>query len=544
MTIISLLMDIRKTFIFLGRLLPKKATRLFVEHNQHYFSIPKSRQSPNPKILMELNSMHSGHIAYSYLANVLSSEHNAEIVAYVPYAFSSVLAKLAHKIRFILNIDEFGIYKSFGTSDFMTIKISKIHRERARVLFSQIYPKIQSKWDIEAISIHGILVGDLIYDTYLQRFCKPTINKLSDEFKAFFLESIELFLFWEDFFNSHDVRAISVSHCVYNIAIPLRIAVEKNIPAYQATLANVYSMSKKNLFAYNDFLYFRERFIALPEEVKRTGLSEAKRRIDRRLSGEIGVNMSYSTKSAYSHSRHARLIRESPRKKILIATHCFFDSPHSYGNNIFPDFYEWLNSLGQISEITNYDWYIKTHPDYLQGTKLIIDSFVEKYPKFSLLPAGSSHHQIIEEGIDVALTVYGTIAFEYAALGIPVINNSLNNPHIAYDFNVHPKSLDNYRSLLMDLDNLKLAINKEQVYEYYYMKHIHCTNDIFFKNYDAMIIEIGGYASQFSPIVYAKWINEWSLENHKLIIQALQCFIRSGDFRMDLRQLDCAIRNE
>ena len=541
MTNISILMNIKKAFNLLGRVLPKKATRLFVEHNQNYFPIPNSRQSRNPKILMELNNMHSGHIAYSYLVNELSVEHNAEIVAYVPFAFSNIAAKLAYKIRCILNIDEIGVYKSFGTTDFMTIKISKLHRERSRVLFSEIYPKIQSKWDIEAISIHGIWVGDLIYDTYLQRFHTPTIDKLSDEFKNFFLESIELFLFWEDYFNSHDVRAMALSHCVYNIAIPLRIAVEKNIPAYQATLAHVYRMSKKNLFAYNDFFDFRERFIALPEEVKRIGLAEAKQRIDRRFSGEVGVNMSYSTKTAYSHIRHARLIRESSRKKILIATHCFFDSPHSYGNNIFPDFYEWLDFLGEISEITNYDWYIKTHPDYLDGTKQIIDSFVERYPKFTLLPASSSHHQIIEEGINVALTVYGTIAFEYAALGIPVINNSLNNPHIAYDFNVHSKSVDDYRSILLDLDNLKLSINKEQVYEYYYMKHIHGTNDIFFNNYDATIIEIGGYSNQCTPIIYEKWMDEWSVEKHKSIIHVLQCFIRSIDFRMDCRHLDYTI---
>ena len=46
--------------------------------------------------------------------------------------------------------------------------------------------------------------------------------------------------------------------------------------------------------------------------------------------------------------------------------------------------------------------------------------------------------------------MYGTIGFEYAAMNIPVINASLNNPHIAYDFNINPKTRENYQKILND----------------------------------------------------------------------------------------------
>jgi capsule polysaccharide export protein KpsC/LpsZ len=249
----------------------------------------------------------------------------------------------------------------------------------------------------------------------------------------------------------------------------------------------------------------------------------------------VGVDMAYSTKSAYGASRHQRLIQASPRKKILIATHCFFDSPHSYGNNLFPDFYEWLEFLGQISECTDYDWYIKTHPDYLPGTREVIDGFLARFPKFTLLPADASHHQIIAEGIDFALTVYGTIAFEYAALGIPVINASLYNPHIAYDFNLHAKDVEDYRQLLMKLDQLTFSIDKQQVYEYYFMRHIFNTENLFFDSYSATVAELGGYDRQFSPEVYEKWLEEWRPEKHQAILAAVRNFVQSGDFRMDYR---------
>ena len=340
-------------------------------------------------------------------------------------------------------------------------------------------------------------------------------------------------MFWDDYLSANDVRAVNVSHCVYNVALPLRLAVRRNIPVYQITATHLYRLTQANLFAYNDFFFFRERFAALPRQVQEAGIAEAKRRIERRFAGEVGVDMSYSTKSAYGASRHVLLLKPSPRKKILIATHCFFDSPHSYGNNIFPDFYEWLDFLGKMTEITDYDWYIKTHPDYLPGTKEIIDAFVAKYPKFTLLPADASHHQIIAEGIDVALTAYGTIAFEYAALGIPVINASQCNPHIDYDFNLHAKDVEDYRRMLVNAEWEHLKINKTSIYEYYFMRYIYNTENLFFRDYEQAIKDLGGYYGQFTPAVYDLWLAEWTPERHRSILAGLKRMIRSEDFRMD-----------
>jgi hypothetical protein len=347
------------------------------------------------------------------------------------------------------------------------------------------------------------------------------------------LHSIELFLAWNDYFDSHDVCAVNVSHCVYNVAMPLRIAVKRGIPAYQANATHFYRMTEHNMFAYNDFVDFPRRFAALPLDVRTTGVAEAQRRIERRFAGQVGVDMEYSTKSAYGKNKYAQLLRPSPRKKILIATHCFFDSPHSYGNNIFPDFHEWLSFLGEITKVTDYDWYIKTHPDYLPGTKEIIDAFVAKYPKFALLPADSSHHQIIAEGIDLALTVFGTIGFEYAALDVPVINASQNNPHIAYGFNRHAKDVDDYRRMLLNVDRSNFNIDRQKVCEYYFMRFIYNTENLLFENYDDALEYLGGYISQFQAPVYDRWLQEWSQERHQAIVKALKHYVRSGDFRMD-----------
>lgn len=524
---------INKMISKLRKLKKHPALRKFIEHNEKVFSINKRVAQRKPLVLFELNTMHSAHIAYSYLANVLATSHQSQIKAYVQRAHQGFLQGLLFKIKKAIGANEFSAYKSFGVTAFIEISLSRAQKVKAKKLFVDIFGRLNTKLDIEALTISNVWVGDLIYDSFLMTYKKPTIDKESPEFMRSLLESIEFFVFWEDYLNNNDVRAINVSHCVYNLAMPLRIAVQRNIPVFQASATHVYQLSSKNLFAYSDFLHFRERFAALPPEVRKEGIAEAQHRIERRFAGEVGVDMAYSSKSAYGVSRHSRLLKESPRKKILIATHCFFDSPHSYGNNIFPDFYEWLHFLGKMTETTDYDWYIKTHPDYLPGTKEIIDSFVAKYPKFTLLPADASHHQIIAEGINLALTVYGTIAFEYAALGILVINASQNNPHIAYGFNLHAKDIEDYRRLLTGLEQLEFTIDKQQVFEYYFMRYIYNTEDLFFNNYDTTIDELGGYYEQFTPAIYEKWLDEWSPEKHRSIISALQSFIQSGDLRMD-----------
>lgn len=509
------------------------ATKRYIQHNLRVFGARQPPRKRQPLVLTEFNGVHSAHIAYSYLANVLAKEHGAAIKAYAPKPSRTFLGRARFHLEKFANRNSFGVYRSFGTADVFSIRITPRQRAKATLLFRGILPALKTKWDLESLEIEGVWVGDLFYDTYLMDYKRATIDRDSSEFLHALLNYIALFVFWQEYFDSNDVRAVNVSHCVYNLAIPLRIAVARGVPAYQANATHMYRLDAQRLFAYNEFFEYRERFSALPAEVQKCGLDEARRRIELRLSGAVGVDMAYSKKSAYGAACEERLLRPSPRKKILIATHCFFDSPHSYGNNIFPDFYEWLDFLGQTSEETDYDWYIKTHPDYLPGTMEIIKSFVARYPKMTLLPAEASHHQIIAEGIDVALTVYGTIAFEYAALGIPVINASQNNPHVAYDFNLHPKSVAEYRRMLHELEALDLRIDRNQVHEYYYMRHIHHTGDLFFNSYDSMVGRLGGYDHQFSPEVYTQWLQEWTSAKHEALLHELTTFVRSGEFRME-----------
>lgn len=515
------------------RLKTTKVTKQFMQHNVATFSHKKEIEKNQPIVLLEHNTLRSAHIAYSYLGNALSKKHNAKIIAFDTHQPKNLKQKLSYKIKKLLKFDHWGVYHSFGTDSFLNITPSKIQIKKAKKITIKILKTISSKKDIENITINKIWIGDLIYDTYLRSKNLPTINWKSSSFIQHLHDSLNIFVAWEDFLENNNIRAINVSHCVYNTAIPLRISLKKGIEVYQTNLSHTYKLKLNNMFAYNDFHYFSKIFSRLPEELQKAGKIEARRRIEKRFSGVVGVDMSYSKKSAYGKISKKRLISKSPRKKILIATHCFYDSPHSYGKNLFPDFYEWLTFIGNVSKTTNYDWYIKTHPDYKPGTMNIIKEFIERFPKITLLPADTSHHQIIKEGIDYALSVYGTIGFEYAALGIPVINASLNNPHIAYNFNLHPKSITEYQEILLNLEKLSFKIDINKVYEYYFMKFIFNTTNLFFDDFQKTLEVIGGSKEQIKTQIYDLWLKEFTQERHTNIVKALEKFIYSDDFRMN-----------
>ena len=212
---------------------------------------------------------------------------------------------------------------------------------------------------------------------------------------------------------------------------------------------------------------------------------------------------------SFKSSKYKNLIKQNKKIKILIAPHDFFDAVHIFGKTLFPDFYHWMNHLGNLSENTDYDWYIKNRPNYPGKFKIyqpytnqLIKELVEKFPRINILPNEYSHHQIIKEKIDFVLTCYGSVGVEYPFFGVPVINASVNNPHINYKFNIHPKTIKEYDYILKNLSkfkkNNKTYFSKNKIYEYYFMRNIFTDREWLIDNYQKMLNFVGGNDGQFT----------------------------------------------
>jgi len=200
---------------------------------------------------------------------------------------------------------------------------------------------------------------------------------------------------------------------------------------------------------------------------------------------------------------------------------------------LFPDFLEWLEFLGQLSNKTDYEWYIKTHPGIDIIDTKTIDDFVSRFKKIILIPNMTSHHQLISEGINIVLTIHGSIGIEYAAKNITVINASLNNPHISYDFNIHPKSKEELRDIIFNLSSyINLNLFSEDVYKCYFMKYLNDNFSVFFPNYMSLQKQIGDRNSILSSKIYDYWINYFSPNIQTKIEQKLKKFILSKEYKI------------
>ena len=89
---------------------------------------------------------------------------------------------------------------------------------------------------------------------------------------------------------------------------------------------------------------------------------------------------------------------------------------------------------------------------------------------------------------------------------MPVINASINNPHIKYSFNIHPKNISHYKKIILNLKNIKYKINKKKVYEYYYMAFLYKTEKESLIKINQVLKYVGGYHNQFTSKIYKYWI--------------------------------------
>lgn len=478
------------------------------------------------EVLVELYPIDQTVLAFSYFANLLAEKHQSKIVSFSLSERNATL--FLWRYRRIVKI-----YQSFNARSHINIGMpdSNSEEETAAICKKMVH-SIKTKSDILDIAINGDIIGNEIYEAYLIEKRKPTIDIYSDDFRQFLRKCVQTYLFWHNYFDNHHVTAIILSHGIYRYGIIKTIANKKGIPVYLPSVRSLYCLKNSNEWGIPKYELYPELFKGLPQETRSKGIAWAKSRLELRLSGEVGVDMSYSTQSAFRRNLSTnKVLRESGRIKVLIATHCFFDNPNAYGRNLFPDFYEWINFLGEMSEITEYDWYLKTHPDVLPGNDEVLNDLLAKYRNITRLPSGTSHLQLAEEGVSFILTVYGSVGHECPLLGETVINAGDKNPHIGYDFNIHTKTIEEYISCLLNLEKIEHKVDKEKIYEFYFMhyKYSGC-NDIFFDSFQDFLSKYN-VDEQASSSAYQYFLDEYSEEKDDVLYRKLEKFIDSSDYQ-------------
>jgi len=519
----------------------KKKNRVIF--NNHY----KNSES---QVLVEFNSFHSDHIFLSYLSNYFAQKYKSKIIGF--HNFSLMVTKLKYSLiqsirwnvsKFI-KYRNFDIYNSFGTQKVIRPIISSSQKIRAEKIFFRSIKKIKSKKDIYLFKFNKIPLGDLIYDNYLKTYFVPTVDFNSNRFRTFFLDFIKLIIYWNDYLEKNNIKAVIGVHAQYSYGIIHRTAVFKNIISVVHCEGKIYRLTKKNYFQLNEFLFFKKEFKKLPKKLKSSALKKGKQLIKDRLGGAVGARsgQSYISKSSFSDNFNNKIITKKNNKlNILIATQDFFDAINVFGTFFFTDYYEWIKFLGEMSNKTKFNWYIKDHPNY-EGkykryqpfTSNVTDEMCKKYKNLVKIPSGTSHKQIIKEGIDYVFTVFGSVGFEYPYYGVPVLTATRATPSINYDFCVHSKNYNDYKRKILNLKKNKMKINKKTLHEFYFMYFIFYTQDAVYPLYKKFNIKFKKYDLYWSETFYQFWLDNFNSKQHSNILQTIENFINSKDYAANI----------
>ena len=503
----------------------------------------EKQKETDSEILIEFNNFSADHIPYSYCANILKNKYNAKIIAYAGQTLLSypikqtIFTKIKIYLGNILNLNFFGVYKSFGTKKILYPSTNQKILNNSTKSYKYFIKKDKNLKNLENFTLKKVLLGDLLYDSYLrnQKSIKPTIDLKSETFQKFTFEFLILFEFWYDYFKTHKVKAIISSHSVYVMGIQTRIGKIYNIDGFILTHDQIQRINKKNQKEINVEKYYKSIFKKLDKKKQSKIISLSKKKIKDRLDGIYSSDYFWITKSPFGKGNKID-IKKGNKNIFVIATHDFLDAPHTWGNHYFEDFYIWLLFLCEFSKKTKDIWLIKNHPDfggkwskYMQYEKKVVNEITKEYKHIKVLPKNTTLNDLVKTKVDAILTVNGSIGLDGALLNIPVINATRNNPHINYNFNIHPNNIKQLKDVILNFKKhkKKFKIDKKEIYEFYGMRSIFFTRYWFFNNLENISKEIGTHYDLHDPLFYDYWVKKYQNFDEAKIKNKLKRYFNS-----------------
>ena len=194
----------------------------------------RNKKKDNSVILVEFYFILPPIIGILFLIRSLTNIRSSSIVFYHSKIINNFIDSSKVFFKFFLNLKSFLIYIVLGAKPKFCIANNKV-KEAAKKKYLEIDKLIKSKEDLLNLKLEGVEIGDLFYDNYMRQQSKHSVE-ITPKFKKILLKYLNDFYYWYNYFNQNNVRSVIVSHAVYNLAIPLRIAQSRSIPAYIASL--------------------------------------------------------------------------------------------------------------------------------------------------------------------------------------------------------------------------------------------------------------------------------------------------------------------
>lgn len=447
----------------------------FVRHNRRKWR--PARHAPKV-VLVGLFAWKPSLFCFSYIANAIASRCGASIRTFYFRPGRDIVAE--------------ELYASFGATTGIDWEMALGYDEEATALTEKIFSGLKTKWDVLAIEVEGFLLGDLIYDTLLRSYTEPTVQLDDPRLKALIHDGISIYFASRDYFARNKVVAVVPEHTTYIYGgVLVRMACRLGIPVYASSYDPYFclirldpTLSEGMVNNTKRWPYYKydQIFAGLPAGTQEAAILKARASLQERLSGAID-NKILKGITAYGAKSEERILEATDKPKILILMHDFCDSVHMFRRMLFPDFYEWIHYLLERASGTDFEWYAKPHPNSLTSKEknaanaAVVEELKAKFPKIHFIDPGVSNRQLVDEGVAAMFTVHGTAGHEFAYMGVPVVNGG-DNLQIAYDFNIHAQTIEEFNECIDNAGNLPVKIRPEKVEEFFYMHYFYFREEI------------------------------------------------------------------
>lgn len=425
--------------------------------NDKKFNLENNKIAHNKYLMFEVR-YDSSLVAMIYLFVIIFYRKNYKILLFYYSPFDKYLGNIFFKFFYQFY---FKILKNN-----CDVKIVNLYRKanKNQILKSyKIFKLIKNKKDVNKINYKKYNIGKYIYQSYCRELLKETVDIKNKDLLKFILRAITTVDETENLFKKFNIYKIFISHTMFirfgltcNVAKKNRAKIFILHPITYRGYFNRISLLKisNKLLQIERYWLFKEDFKKIKN--KRKALKNSKKDLDTRIYG--GKISSRFIKGGISPYSNKILNFNSKKTKVIILPSCFFDTANFYRSALFPDSYTWINYLLQKAKKTNYEWYVKSHPDGIKPNNVIIKKLKKKYPFIKILPSNISNLTFKKNRFKAMFTFNGSAIHEFIYMGIPSYAAS-DNKQSGFTFGKRVKSINEFNNIIKNVDNLKIPKN-------------------------------------------------------------------------------------
>lgn len=489
----------------------------YIKKNQSKW--PYNQEKKKSIILVDLFSWYPYIHFWSYLTNIISKKKNSQI----KYFYFDLNYKRKFKSRiYILKLIK--IFKSFNCTEGISDYSFTTTNKEIKNYRNKFFKLKKNKTNLINFKRKNIKIGDLIYDTYLLLFKKPTVDFDDNRLLELFIRGNKLFDECFKYINNNKIDCIIPSHvCYSSYGIISRIALNKNIPIFKIKSENwgkalfrLIKIDKNACVDEHPYYDYRKIFSKFSKLDKIKFRKIGKKLIEQRLSGNKDKNLPYMKVSSYNKLKDKKHLDDlKSNKSVIIFSHSLNDNPHRFRNMIFPDFYEQTKFLLKISnKFKNYSWLYKPHPNESFEMLKYHEKMLSENKNVIMLNQNFSNSKILNLKPALAITNHGTIGHEFAYSNVPVINTG-DNPHVSYNFCLNPRNKKELKENILRVlqGTLKKNIIKDEIREFMFMHYEYFPNLYNRKKY--LDDRFFSYTT-YKVTDYSKPLNLYIKENKKI----------------------------